>query len=172
MGCGGVFVGLCNTSLFVYLFFTLGPYSVGNLSIPLFSHMAQQKQHLEFYNNYIRNIQEREARSNQSNLHNLYKNKNRQFSNRAIPLALQLSRCYKDCFSLHPCTINKPKQLYQYDLKWLSKMTSGDPGSFCKQAELGFLRCIKYVQAKFCVDPYIEVKRRSKSCDVWAHLMN
>ncbi len=27
--------------LFVYLFFTLGPYSEGNLSIPLFSHMAQ-----------------------------------------------------------------------------------------------------------------------------------
>ncbi len=27
--------------VFVYLFFTLGPYSEGNLSIPLFSHMAQ-----------------------------------------------------------------------------------------------------------------------------------
>ena len=27
-----------------------------------------------------------------------------------------------------------------------------------KQVELGFLRCVKYVPAKFRVDPYIKVK--------------
>jgi len=39
--------------LFVYLLFTLGPYSEGNLSIPLFSHMAQPLKYIVQQNNNL-----------------------------------------------------------------------------------------------------------------------